>query len=142
MPKSVILCPQAVQPHMSKCFDGVRRLEFGENGGEVAGLVGNEGERMALHPPVKTRGGSEAWLAATETAMVGALRKLAQNAVHSLSPQACSFQSLSTERQAMACHTETHYNHTLNECYQKTKCRVPRKKPNMKVDAQEMDGDS
>ena len=52
------------------------------------------------------------------------------------------FSIFPTERQAMACHTETHYNHTLNECYQMTKCRVFRKKPNMEVDALEMDVDS
>ncbi len=76
-----------MQPHVRKCFEGVRRLEFGEGGGEVVALLSGEGERIALAKPVKARGGVEAWLGGVELAMGATLRRLCNTAMHAYTPQ-------------------------------------------------------
>ena len=72
---------------MRKCFEGVRRLEFGEGGSEVVALVSGEGERIALGKPVKARGGVESWLGGVEAAMGASLRRLCHDAMHAFAPQ-------------------------------------------------------
>ena len=39
---------QAVQPHMAKCFDGIRRLDFGDDPKsiEISAMISGEGERV------------------------------------------------------------------------------------------------
>jgi hypothetical protein len=51
--------PAAVQPHLQKCFDGIRRLEMRqeEHGLEVAAMISAEGARLGLVKPVKVRSG-------------------------------------------------------------------------------------
>jgi dynein heavy chain len=51
--------PAAVQPHLQKCFDGIRRLEMRqeEHGLEVAAMVSAEGARLGLVKTVKVRSG-------------------------------------------------------------------------------------
>jgi dynein heavy chain len=78
---------QAVQPHVRKCFEGVRLLEFGEGGAEVVALLSGEGERVALAKPVKARGGVEAWLGGVEAATAATLRGLCHAAMHAYTPQ-------------------------------------------------------
>jgi len=78
---------QAVQPHVRKCFEGVRVLEFGEGGAEVVALLSGEGERVALAKPVKARGGVEAWLSGVEAATAATLRGLCHAAMHAYTPQ-------------------------------------------------------
>jgi dynein heavy chain len=78
---------QAVQPHVRKCFEGVRVLEFGEGGAEVVALLSGEGERVALAKPVKARGGVEAWLGGVEAATAATLRGLCHAAMHAYTPQ-------------------------------------------------------
>ena len=72
---------------MRKCFEGVRRLEFGEGGSEVVALVSAEGERTALAKPVKARGGVESWLGGVEAAMGASLRRLCLAVMHAYAPQ-------------------------------------------------------
>ena len=47
--------PQAVQPHMGKCFYGFRRLEFGDDAKsiDILGMVSGEGERVSLGKSLK-----------------------------------------------------------------------------------------
>ncbi|KAI8465887.1 MAG: dynein heavy chain 7 [Monoraphidium minutum] len=84
---------QAVQPHIGKCFDGIRRLEFGEDpkSTDIHTLLSGEGERVALgKSAVKARGGAEAWLGSVEAAMVASLRRLAKAGVGSYPEEARS----------------------------------------------------
>ncbi|BBN19721.1 hypothetical protein Mp_8g13060 [Marchantia polymorpha subsp. ruderalis] len=74
---------QAVQPHMSKCFDGIRSLDFGEDPKsiDIYAMISGEGERVGLGKNLKARGNVENWLTSVEQNMVSSLRRLAKAAV-------------------------------------------------------------
>ncbi|XP_073391166.1 uncharacterized protein [Physcomitrium patens] len=73
---------QAVQPHMSKCFDGIRSLDFGEDPKsiDIFAMISSEGERITLGKNLKARGNVENWLTAVEQNMVSSLQRLAKHA--------------------------------------------------------------
>eukprot|EP00884_Botryococcus_braunii_P021123 jgi/Botrbrau1/7695/Bobra.0159s0133.1 len=77
--------PQAVHSHISKCFDNIRRLEFGDeaHSTDILGMYSGEGEYVAFSKPVKARGSVDAWMFSVEAAMVSSLRKLARSAFQS-----------------------------------------------------------
>ena len=68
---------QAVQPHMSKCFDGIKSLDFGKDpkSVDIFAMMSPEGERVGLGKNLKARGNVEQWLGAVEQAMIVALKK-------------------------------------------------------------------
>lgn len=71
---------QAVQPHMSKCFDGIRSLDFGSDPRsiDILAMCSAEGERVPLPKNLKARGGVEQWLTAVEQAMIQSLKRFAK----------------------------------------------------------------
>uniref|UniRef100_A0A9J7X309 Dynein, axonemal, heavy chain 6 n=1 Tax=Cyprinus carpio carpio TaxID=630221 RepID=A0A9J7X309_CYPCA len=72
--------PQAVQPHLRKCFDAISQLEFGLlTPGEA--MVSPEGEKVALGKGLKARGNVEDWLGKVEEAMFSSLRRLSKAAI-------------------------------------------------------------
>jgi dynein heavy chain len=73
---------QAVQPHMPKCFDGIRSLDFGEDSKsiDIAAMVSAEGESVDLGKNLKARGNVEAWLTQVEAHMHASLRRRAKQA--------------------------------------------------------------
>eukprot|EP01018_Ginkgo_biloba_P018807 Gb_18324 [translate_table: standard] len=73
---------QAVQPHMSKCFDGIRRLDFGDDTKsiDIFAMLSSEGEKIQLGKNLKARGNVENWLTAVEQNMVSSLHRLAKAA--------------------------------------------------------------
>lgn len=73
--------PLAVQPHMSKCFDNIKKLEFGANAVDILAMTSSEGETVSLGKNLKARNKVEDWLGAVEKAMVVELRKLHKVAV-------------------------------------------------------------
>ena len=84
---------QAVQPHMMKCFDAIKSLDFGgqhkmspvkvfdETSVDIYGMVSPETEYVTLGKNLKARGEVENWLSAVEKRMVESLRQLAKDAV-------------------------------------------------------------
>ncbi|XP_037662920.1 dynein heavy chain 6, axonemal isoform X2 [Choloepus didactylus] len=91
--------PQAVQPHLRKCFDSISKLEFAllpPAEGKIPGIDGEpekvytndilamlspEGERVTLGKGLKARGNVEEWLGKVEEAMSTALRRLCKAAI-------------------------------------------------------------
>lgn len=47
--------PQAVQPHLQKCFDGIHHLEFGDEPKsiDILAMLSVEGERVVFNKPGK-----------------------------------------------------------------------------------------
>lgn len=71
--------PQAVQPHLSKCFDAIKSLEFTSTDAksiDIVAMISPEGERVPFLKTIKARGNVEAWLGSVEEAMVAVLRRL------------------------------------------------------------------
>ncbi|CAK7297493.1 Dynein axonemal heavy chain 6 [Vulpes lagopus] len=91
--------PQAVQPHLRKCFDSISKLEFAlmpPTEGKIPGVEGEpekvytndilamlspEGERVSLGKGLKARGNVEEWLGKVEEAMFVSLRRLCKAAI-------------------------------------------------------------
>uniref|UniRef100_A0A673UGS7 Dynein axonemal heavy chain 6 n=1 Tax=Suricata suricatta TaxID=37032 RepID=A0A673UGS7_SURSU len=91
--------PQAVQPHLRKCFDSISKLEFAlmpPTEGKMPGMEGEsekiytndilamlspEGERVSLGKGLKARGNVEEWLGKVEEAMFTSLRRLCKAAI-------------------------------------------------------------
>lgn len=76
--------PQAVQPHLSKCFDAIKSLEFAGNDPksiDITGMNSPEGERVPFLKNIKARGNVEAWLGNVEEGMVSVLRRLIKSAL-------------------------------------------------------------
>ncbi|KAH8387117.1 hypothetical protein KR093_004852, partial [Drosophila rubida] len=70
--------PQAVQPHLRKCFDAIYRLEFGQKEGgdgkmiptnDIIAFLSPEGEKLQFGKGLKARGAVEEWLSKVEDAM-------------------------------------------------------------------------
>ncbi|XP_050800280.1 dynein axonemal heavy chain 6 isoform X6 [Gopherus flavomarginatus] len=83
--------PQAVQPHLRKCFDSIAKLEFammtpseGEEKvftNDILAMLSPEGERVGLGKGLKARGNVEDWLSKVEEAMFSSLRRLTKAAI-------------------------------------------------------------
>ena len=88
--------PHAVQPHLPKCFDAVKRLEFvdeAKSSGatplvEAWAMRSAEGERLPFidantaPKPVKARGAVDEWLTRVESAMVYAINRNLRTGLH------------------------------------------------------------
>ena len=74
--------PQAVQPHLIKCFDCIKKLEFSEiDKYLVNGMVSSEGESIPLYKALKCRGPVEEWLGKVEEYMQVTLHKALKEAL-------------------------------------------------------------
>ena len=71
---------QAVQPHMIKCFDAIKALDFGSDpkSVQIFAMISPEGENVTLGKNLKARGNVEKWLSDVESEMQINLRKLAK----------------------------------------------------------------
>merc|ERR1712187_489135 len=73
--------PQAVQPHMRKCFDNLVKLRFGDSATstDIFGMISAEGEEVPFYKqPLKARNNVEKWLSAeggVEEYMVKTIRE-------------------------------------------------------------------
>ena len=63
--------PQAVQPHLSKCFDALKNVDFGkgEASANILAMNSSEGEKVPLSEPVVAQGNVEDWLTQVEKMM-------------------------------------------------------------------------
>ena len=75
--------PLAVQPHLIKCFDNIKSLDFGDHPvtPDILAMVSGEGERIGLAKNLKVRGEVEQWLISVEDNMILALAKLMKQGV-------------------------------------------------------------
>ena len=83
--------PLAVQPHLAKCFDAIKSLQFGTQKDKQTGemvpstdilaMVSPEKESVSLGKGLKARGNVEEWLGKVEEAMCVSLKKCMKVAV-------------------------------------------------------------
>ncbi|ORZ39411.1 dynein heavy chain and region D6 of dynein motor-domain-containing protein [Catenaria anguillulae PL171] len=80
--------PQAVQPHLGKCFDAIKSLEFSPEPKsiDILSMLSPEGEKVPFIKSVKARGNVEAWLSAVEDAMFSTVRRLLKQALVDFDP--------------------------------------------------------
>ncbi|KAK2956118.1 putative Dynein axonemal heavy chain 5 [Blattamonas nauphoetae] len=75
--------PQAVQPHLRKCFEGINKLTF-EGEGEsciVHSMISAEGEEIKFDKQVLAEGAVEQWLLNVEAMMRQSIRKQIQDSL-------------------------------------------------------------
>ena len=63
--------PHAVQPHLIKCFDAVKRLQFGEGdeSKRMLALISGESEKVPFSAPPVAEGPVELWLLGVQNCM-------------------------------------------------------------------------
>ncbi len=62
--------PKAVQPHLSKCFDNIKKLQFKDDARhDILAMISAEGERVEFSQPVIPHGNVEYWLLNVEAMM-------------------------------------------------------------------------
>jgi len=67
--------PRAVQPHLKKCFEGVRSVDFADGSNEIVAMVSAERERVTLVTKVDPRGKNvEVWMSEFESAMIASVK--------------------------------------------------------------------
>ncbi|KAM9407837.1 LOW QUALITY PROTEIN: dynein axonemal heavy chain 2 [Salvelinus alpinus] len=76
--------PEAVQPHLKKCFDNIKSLRMGKVGissakSEASGMFSAEGEFVEFSHPVLLEGPVEAWLCDVERTMRWTLKDSLKN---------------------------------------------------------------
>lgn len=78
--------PQAVQPHLRKCFDAIYRLEFGQKDmgdgsgkmvptNDILAFISPEGEKLLFQKGLKARGAVEEWLSKVEEGMFMSVKR-------------------------------------------------------------------
>jgi len=77
--------PTLVQPHMSKCFEGIKKVVF-EGNGIVTGMVSAEGEVVTFTKPIdvnegEKKGNVEKWMLEIEEMMKATLRDMVKEAL-------------------------------------------------------------
>ena len=72
---------QAVQPHLIKCFDNIKRLDFGDapSSIDIFAMFSSEGEKVSLGKNLKARGNVESWLCSVEDHMFKSLKDLTKS---------------------------------------------------------------
>lgn len=77
--------PQAVQPHLRKCFDAIQKIEFAGPANSIAldvlAMFSPEEERVQLTKGLKARGNVEDWLGKVEESMFQSLKRSMRNAL-------------------------------------------------------------
>ncbi|KAL0970220.1 hypothetical protein UPYG_G00238880 [Umbra pygmaea] len=76
--------PEAVQPHLNKCFDNIKSLRMGKvginkNRWEASGMFSEDGEFVEFTHPVLLEGPVEAWLCDVERTMRWTLKDSLKN---------------------------------------------------------------
>jgi len=80
--------PQAVQPHLSKCFDSIKSIKFGSGATahEMFAMHSAEGEEVKWSAPVSAEGNVEDWLGEVENMMRVSLLEQAKAALAAYPP--------------------------------------------------------
>ena len=73
--------PHAVQPHLGKCFDAMKSIDFQGTPSTISAMVSGEGERVTFETDVEAVGPVEHWLVNVEKGMRNGLYTKAKDAL-------------------------------------------------------------
>ncbi|CAK0848815.1 unnamed protein product [Prorocentrum cordatum] len=78
--------PTAVQPHMSKCFEGINSIRFDSSKTVIQAMLSVEGEVVELAKPVNVnegdkKGNVEKWLLEVQTSMIDCLTQVTDSSI-------------------------------------------------------------
>jgi dynein heavy chain len=78
--------PEAVQPHMGKCFEGINRVRFDKESVIIEAMESIEGEMVDLDKPVNVaegdkKGNVEKWLLEVESSMIDCLIRISGDSI-------------------------------------------------------------
>ena len=81
--------PLLVQPHLSKCFEGIHHVIFNQSNTIIESMVSANDEVIPLFDKINVvsdvcRGNVEVWLGQLEQSMIQTMKKLAKNALYDL----------------------------------------------------------
>ncbi|KAG1670781.1 hypothetical protein FOA52_014009, partial [Chlamydomonas sp. UWO 241] len=109
---------QAVQPHMGKCFDGIRRLDFGDDPKsiDINAMISGEGETVSLGKNCKARGNVEKWLTDVENAMIASLKRLARTGFSSYAEEPRDQWVLGQPAQLVIAVSQIYWCASVEEC--------------------------
>ncbi|MCQ2815733.1 MAG: AAA family ATPase, partial [archaeon] len=82
--------PLLVQPHLSKCFEGIHHVIFNENNTIIQRMVSSKGEEIPLINEINVvsdqcRGNVEVWLGLLEHSMIDTMKDIAKKCIADLS---------------------------------------------------------
>lgn len=110
--------PQAVQPHLSKCFDAIKSLEFSNEPKsiDIFAMLSPEGERISFPKAVKARGNVEAWLSQVEENMFSTVKKLVKTGLADYDDASRSSWLLDHSGQVVLTVTQILWSKEVTEC--------------------------
>lgn len=76
--------PTRVQPHLKKCFEGIRSLEFREANLDILAMISSEGERVPMINVVNPKdsdGAVELWLLKVEKTMCDTVKSVIKQSI-------------------------------------------------------------
>lgn len=89
--------PEAVQPHISKCFEGIKRLGFrldAEGKKEIFSMISAESEEITFDGAIVPQGDADTWLGEIEKMMKTILKLLIKQAFNDYKQNVSGFESL------------------------------------------------
>ena len=89
--------PEAVQPHISKCFEGIKSLGFrldAEGKKEIFSMISAEGEEITFDGAIVPQGDADVWLGEIEKMMKTVLKLLIKQAFNDYKQNVSDFESL------------------------------------------------
>ncbi|XP_022235820.1 dynein heavy chain 2, axonemal-like [Limulus polyphemus] len=93
--------PQAIQPHLKKCFDNIKSLKLGKAAltqqPEALGMKSSDGEYVDFINPLPLEGSVEAWLLEVEKTMRKTLHQTLQNCRQSLRKHMAGASNIASE---------------------------------------------
>ncbi|XP_049547176.1 dynein axonemal heavy chain 12 [Anopheles darlingi] len=114
--------PLRVQPHLSKCFEGIHRLEFDDRL-DIHSMISIEQERVGFVESVSTveaRGSVERWLSWVEAAMLGAIRSELEAAYRAFSgPQPRTRWILDWPGMVVLCVSQIYWAAAIHQCFRR-----------------------
>jgi dynein heavy chain len=114
--------PQAVQPHLSKCFDAIKSLEFTSDPKsiDIIAMASPEGERVQFPKAIKARGNVETWLSQIEESMFNTVRKATKFGLSEFEERSRTRWLLEHSGQTILNVTQIAWSREVTECLRST----------------------